>query len=265
MERIKKKDTFLNSSEIEKQMPDIIADFHGTLYRDENEGPLWRHVAKQAIKPAEILQHPVRTVAFWKAKPALEELAERYKRGEIGYDQIYRAYNELVLSHLPVSFVRTAIEGFAALPETKQKLDSRVLGPISQSPGRKGILSTGSRDFISYVLRDGIRWDAIQANRVLGNGKGGSRFELDVYGNKPQKLQVHFFSPHGFNFDPRQTVYLGDNADEEPAFEYVRSMGGKVVIPFYATDAFKQRAATEYKAEVPKDQEELSRFLRSLK
>ncbi len=31
-------------------MPDIISDFHGTLYADADEGSLWKYVAKRAVK-----------------------------------------------------------------------------------------------------------------------------------------------------------------------------------------------------------------------
>ncbi len=103
-------------------MGDVILDFHGTLYMDENEGPLWKHVAKQAIKPLEIARHPLRTAALAKAKSELKELEDRYKLGQIGYDEIYRAFNRLVLSHLPREFVRAAIRGYAQMPGTKQKL-----------------------------------------------------------------------------------------------------------------------------------------------
>ncbi len=245
-------------------MPDIIADFHGTLYQDADEGPLWGYVAKQAVKPAQALRHPLRTIAFAKAKSVLEELTERYKRGEIGYDKIYEAYNRLVLSYLPREFVYEAILSFASLPETRQKLDGRVLRPIKDSTGRKGILSTGSIEFILNLMPVdyGFPRHTISANGISRNGRG-SAFNLRVYGNKPQIIERVFFEE--LRFIPWETVYFGDNKDEEPAFEYVTSLKGKVVIPFYATDAFKQHAAIKYKAEVPKNEQELSRFLKSLK
>ena len=164
-------------------MPDIIADFHGTLYEDPNEGPLWKFVAKRAVTPLPValVVHPVRTVAFAMAKPKLQELVERYGRGEIVYDKIYEAFNHRVLPHLSMHFVEGAILSYSRLPETKRKLDRRMLKAIGDSEGQKGILSTGSMDFILDVLPYGwsLSPDNIVANPVVRIGEG-SRFALLV-------------------------------------------------------------------------------------
>ena len=55
-------------------MADVILDFHGTLYKDTTEGPLWKYVAGQAVKPLEAARHPIRTLAFARAKPEIEQL-----------------------------------------------------------------------------------------------------------------------------------------------------------------------------------------------
>jgi len=244
-------------------MPDIIADFHGTLYEDPNEGPLWKFVAKRAVTPLPValVVHPVRTVAFAMAKPRLQEL-ERYDRDEIGYDEIYRAYNSSVLSHLPLQFVTEAIGAYAQLPKTKGKIDHRMLRPVTDAEGKKGILSTGSREFIVNILPGNYGFDSddVVANPLLKTGDG-SVFVLVVYGNKPRIIQEEFFQRRGF--DSKNTVYLGDNADEEPAFEYVLDKGGRIAIPFYASDAFRQHATMKYKAFVPENERDLSRFLKA--
>ncbi len=126
----------------------------------------------------------------------------------------------------------------------------------------KGILSAGSSDFIGAVLPQGYvipKW--VVANSISRNGDG-SVFDLSVYGNKPERLRRDFFGPLAFN--PAKTVYMGDNEGEEPAFKYVLEMGGKVAVPFYATDDFKQHAATKYRAFVPKNEQDLAKFLHSV-
>lgn len=250
-------------------MPDIIADFHGTLYQDADEGPLWTYVAKQAVKPAQTFWHPLRAIAFLEAKPVLEKLTERYKRGEIGYDEIYKAYNKLVLSRLPLDFVQAAIAKYAAMPETKQKLDHRVLAPIKDASGKKGILSTGTRGFILVCL-DGSDYsflrDYVVANNVVQQGNG-TEFRLHIYRNKPQIIEGSFFK--ALKFDPKKTIYFGDNKDEEPAFKCIAGNGGRIVIPFFALQQFKEYAAGKApyrdKVFVPGSEQELSKFLKSPK
>ncbi|MBI4014397.1 MAG: hypothetical protein HY365_00395 [Candidatus Aenigmarchaeota archaeon] len=243
-------------------MTDIIADFHGTLYKDTNDGPLWKYVAKQAVTPSQALAHPLRAIAFARAKPEMERLVARYGRGEIEYAKIYEAFNHYVLSQLSLDFVEDAIEAYACLPETTDKLDNRVLRPILNSRGRRGILSTGSDIFIREALYDvNYAFFPIYANPVI-SAVEGSRFDLETLsGNKPHIIQT-MFVPTGF--DPRKTVYIGDNADEEPVFEYVIEHGGKVVVPFFAADDFKQHAAAKYGAVVPESEQELQRFLDSV-
>jgi hypothetical protein len=143
-----------------------------------------------------------------------------------------------------------------------QKLDYRILNPIKDLLGRRGILSTGSEEFIAAVLHypSDYGFSTVVANPIVRNGRG-TEFRLDIYGNKPEMLEQQFFER---GFDPKRTVYLGDNADEEPAFQYVLDRGGRIVIPFYATDAFKQHAATKYRAEVPENEHDFRRFLQSL-
>ena len=93
---------------------------------------------------------------------------------------------------------------------------------------------------------------------------GGTEFHLDVYGNKPRFLENEFMG-----FSQKRTVYFGDNRDEEPAFEYVAGNGGRIVIPFYASPEFKEHASGKAsyrdKVFVPENEQELSRFLQSLK
>ena len=245
-------------------MPDIIADFHGTLYQDADEGPLWRHVARQAVVPLESLRHPIRAVQIALAKGTLEGLAERYTQGEIGYDAVYDAYNRLVLSHLPHDFVSQAIVEYAHSPETGQKLDRRILSALGIATGKRGILSTGSKDFIRTVLADNdssFLPSSIVANGIRRNGNG-TEFVLRVYGNKPAIIEEDFFK--ALRFDPKRTVYLGDNEDEEPAFEYIAGNGGRIVVPFFASPEFKEyasaRATYRDKVFVPETQRELVRF-----
>ncbi len=186
---------------------------------------------------------------------------KQYKKGEIGYDRIYDAYNRLVLAHVPAEESIRYIIDFAS--ESKGKLQNDMMGPIADAPGLKGVLSTGSRDLINHLINHPVsRYWTIEANSVIPSGKNakGSALFLRVYENKPRWIQETFYDTQAF--DPRNTVYLGDNADEEPAFEYVTASGGRIVMPFLASEDFKQHCAEKYKAEVPKDEKELRLLLK---
>ena len=245
-------------------MADVILDFHGTLYKDTTEGPLRKYVAGQVVKPLEAARHPIRTLAFARAKPEIEQLVAQYERGEImGYGEIYEAFNHYVLSRLPPDFVENAIKKYACLLETTDKLDMRMLRPMYKTSGRYGILSTGSGTFIGEIFSNTdfrYMFSPIIANPVITTNRGSSSVHFSPK-DKPRLIEG-VFVPAGF--DPRKTVYVGDNADDEPAFRHVLERGGKVAVSLLAERAFREDAATKYDAFVPETEYEWRKVLESV-
>src|SRR3989338_3660105 len=103
---------------------DIVSDFHGTLYRDLNEGGVMGYIGKSALKDAAASLRPIRTHAL--GATALLMLGEvfLYEHGrKIGYDTIYRHFNKLVMSGLPEYYVRSYARKYARREKTQGRLD----------------------------------------------------------------------------------------------------------------------------------------------
>ena len=67
----------------------------------------------------------------------------------------------------------------------------------------------------------------------------------------------NFFESHDYN--PKDTFYLGDTTDDEPVAGYLPP--GHFIVPFYATDRFRNHMRSEYGAFSPEDEESLKNHL----
>ncbi|MEK6887442.1 MAG: hypothetical protein AABX14_00690 [Candidatus Aenigmatarchaeota archaeon] len=262
----------------------VICDWNGALFKDRDEGKLWEYVGKAALKDSTVLGYvPMpRTVELLGAMLKLKNLVGAYKRGEIGYDEIYRVFNERVLRDLPSHAVPVYVEAYARMDTTKAKVDGRLLRPLAKvhedQATSSAILSTGYRYGIRRVLQnaypssnkhpyhDAYPFYLIAANELVPIGVDkGVRFDLDIFTGdskltvlRQKLLGLPVNSPR----DTDKTLYIGDSSTDEPCMRHIKSAGGHVAAPFFADDAFKQRIAREYDAFVPESEADFLNFLR---
>ena len=85
------------------------------------------------------------------------------------------------------------------------------------------------------------------------------RFTLDIYGKKPDVMEEKFFVEKGFS--PDDTFYLGDTEDDLPVTETLPD--GHFIVPFLATEGFREKASGKYGAFVPENEQDLQKYLLS--
>ena len=167
---------------------------------------------------------------------------------------------ERILNGMPVHLIHRSVKEYANRRQTWDKLEYRVLRPVDErhrAGKTTGILSVGYRYGIQMILKatgyDGC-FDFYEANLLKERGGRAIAIELNIYKNKPQLLLKLL---RDRNIDSRKVIYLGDSEDDAGCFEIV----GHPVVAFLAPEELKERYAQKYKAFVPRDEEDLAKYL----
>lgn len=240
----------------------IVCDWNGTLIRYRDERPLLESLAIDLFR-ASLPLHPLRTLRILRARRPLKALY-RARRRDHDFDyvvEMFRIYNRHVVNGAPLDQVLRSIERYGRSPATQQALDHRLLRTLREyrlSGKTTGILSAGNALGIDSTLAaGGFRgcFDFCEAGQLRHSGDKAIGFELAIYRNKPEYL-LRLLDEH--HLQPAGTAYVGDSEDDEACFEIV----GYPVVALLAPDRVKERLARRYNALVPKDEQELSRFLR---
>ncbi len=240
----------------------VISDWNGTLIEYRNELPVLESVAIDAFK-ASIPFHPLRSLHIFKARGQLQALRSR-GRSETDFDfvkEIFRVFNQMVISGLPVSTVVRSFENYANSPETQSRLDHKLLRPIRkfhETGKTTGILSAGYRHGIERVLTiAGYRhcFDFCEADEFRGENGRVIEFGLNIYRNKPRLLLKILADRY---LDASHVAYIGDSEDDEGCFEIV----GHPVVAFLAPGEFKERCTRKYKAFAPDNEKDLADYLK---
>lgn len=250
-----------------------VCDWNGTLFRDRDEGNTWKHVGMSALRDSTLGHSGIgkyvptlRTLQLLRALVELKGLAAAYKRGEVGYDEIYRAFNGRVLSGIPQEVVETYVSEYAAKPETQAKVDDRLLRPIREvcREGAKcDIISTGYNYGIRQILGKHTDWffQFGGTANYLEQAGTGSRFNLDIYTPDDKRNVFELYVGNSCT-SPRDILFMGDNQTDEPCMGHLRNLGGHVAVPFFADEAFKQRITQEFGAFAPESESDFLNFLR---
>jgi phosphoglycolate phosphatase-like HAD superfamily hydrolase len=239
----------------------LISDWNGTLIEYRNEVPILESVAIDAFR-ASIPFHPLRVLRILKARGQLQAL-RRQGRPETDFDfvkEMFRVFNQMVISGLPISLIRDSFEKYANSPETQSKLDLRLLRLIKEfhEAGKTtGILSAGYHYGIERVLTvAGYRqcFDFFEADEFRGENGRVIEFGLNIYRNKPKLLLRLLAERH---LEASRVAYIGDSEDDEGCFEIV----GHPLVAFLAPSEFKDRCAQKYQAFVPDSESSLINYL----
>ncbi len=251
-----------------------VFDWNGTVIRDPTEGKLWQYVGTQELGQSITHGNLSRTYRLGKAFMKLMGLTAAYKRGEIGFDRIYDVFNDAVLSDTPIGRVYEHLDVYAKKPETREKLDVRILMPLRDMTQavHSSILSTGCAEGIKRAINElgkssarttgfeAYPFRSVVANHILPEGEG-CRFDLGMANGdgKARRLRavLERDQPEMSGF-----LYMGDSADDEACMGYVRDMGGHVAASLFASEDFKQHVAREYNGHVPEDMVDFSRLLK---
>lgn len=247
----------------------IVSDWNGTLFEhptDEVQNKKLAYAVLDDAKRAVLNGRIWRVgdiVKLLKAKGELKRRLQQYYDGEGHLWEVYEPFNENILRGRPVSFVNGVIDEYAR--ESRDKVDDRVVRPIQtvHEDGKStGILSVSYNYSIRRILEEtgysGV-FDDIVAHTLETDGDRVVGLTLGIYERKPEVLRTEFFGKRGLR--ENDTIYLGDSEDDEPIAEILAS--GNFVVPFFASDEFKQRLASRYKAFVPESEDDLLKYLNS--
>ncbi len=239
----------------------VISDWNGTIIDYRDEKPVLEALAAGLFKKSAPFR-PFRMARILKARQELETLySEKRRDGDFDFvRQMFRIYNQRIVSGLPVSLVHGIVEEYARKPQTQARLDLRILRPLRECHEKgvvTGIFSAGFRYGIDSILGSaGYRqyFDFCEADDLEEDGGQAIGFPLTIYQNKPALL-ANLLAAQGL--DASRTAYIGDSEDDEGCFEIVRYP----VVPFLAPEAVKEEYARKYRAFVPQTEQELSDYL----
>jgi phosphoglycolate phosphatase-like HAD superfamily hydrolase len=240
----------------------VVCDWNGTLIQYRDERPLLETLATDLFE-ASLPFHPLRMLRILSVRRPLNALYKA-RRQDNDFDyvvEMFRIYNKRIVNGVPLTQVHRSIERYARSPATQRALDRRLLravGECSHSGKTTGVLSAGNALGIDRTLTAaGFRsyFDFCEAGQLRHSGDRAIEFELAIYRKKSEYLLRLLEQRH---LQPASTAYVGDSEDDEACFQIV----GYPVVAFLAPDPMKERFASRYNALVPKDEKELSRYLR---
>ncbi len=247
----------------------IVSDWNGTLFEYPTDEVQNKRLAYAVLDDS---KHAVLRGRIWrigdvvkllKTKRELKRRLQQYYDGERHLWEVYEPFNENVLRGTSAGFVNGVIDEYAR--ESADKVDGRVIRPIQRVHGdgkRTGIISVSYDYSIRRILEEADYpdvFDDIVANTLQTDGDRVVGLTLEIYERKPEVLRTEFFEKRGLR--ENDTLYLGDSEDDEPIAEIL--VPGNFIVPFLASDEFKQRLASKYGAFVPENEEDLMKYLQS--
>lgn len=249
----------------------IVSDWNGTLFEyptDEQQNKkialgVLEDVATDVLK-GKLWQIP-ELIKLGLTRTRIKNRLEQYEKDSLHLRDVYDPFNRVILRGRSVGLVNSALDEYSL--ESAHKVDERMLRPIANTHDKgtqTGILSLSFyRSIIKILERSGFGevFDDVHCNhlrkndgRVVGltyNGSGG------LYGRKPEVIREMYIEE---GVRPKEIIYMGNSfEDDAPVAEILPP--GNFIVPFYATDEFKQEMAKRYKAKVPESKRELDLIL----
>ncbi len=193
----------------------------------------------------------------------MEKRLKQYHDGKRHLWEVYEPFNEKILKGRSVTFINSVIDGFAR--ENADKVDGRIIRPIKNAHSNHGKLTGILSVSYDYVIKRVLEesgfpdvFDWIVSNTLETDGDKAIGLTLDIYGKKADVLKTEFFNKRALR--ENTTLYIGDSEDDEPIADLLDS--GNFIVPFFATDEFKQELASKYEAFVPEDESDLDKYFK---
>ena len=242
----------------------VICDWNGTLYEDPDEEFILRAIATDVAK-SYVPWHPLKFASLLKANRELDTLNTRRNQNleSEGVLDIFRVYNKKVINGAPMCVILHSVEKYSKRSQVQGKLVYKALRPIVECHRAgtvTGILSAGYDYGIKMILKSaGYKdvFDFYEANTMAEIDTRVAGFTLDIFKNKVEVLLKLLKKK---NLVTNEVAYMGDSLDDAGCFEAV----AYPIVSFLTPEEVKDQFAREYKAFIPRDEAELSKYLRSL-
>jgi len=251
----------------------IVSDWSGTILRHPTDEAQNKRIAYALLGNAKSRIKEGDLFALWDLGQLLfaeRELKKRfydYKNGKLPLQEVYEPFNKRVLRGKDYKFVSNVIDQFVDECIKKDDVDKRILHSIclAHRHGIKtGILSTSNDAAIHRTLiRSDFEhlFDAIESNSLITRYIKGEQkvvgYTFDINNRKPEFLENRFLRPH--NLREKDVIYFGDSDDDIGIADMLPA--GNFIVPFFATDEFRQYAAQGFDAFIPDTKEDLDCYL----
>jgi phosphoglycolate phosphatase-like HAD superfamily hydrolase len=254
----------------------IISDWNGTILRyptDENQN---KKIAYALLDNAKLKIKKGNLFALWNlgqlllAEIELKKCFEKYQKGDLPLHEVYEPFNRHVLRGQDYKFVGNIINQFADECVRKDDVDKRILDSISlahKHGSKTGILSTSNNVAIYRTLiRLGSEnlFDVIESISLIKHQINGELkllgFTFDINNRKPEYLETRFL--RRYNLKEKDVIYFGDSVDDIGIADMLPA--GNFIVPFFATDEFREYAAKKFGAFTPDTKEDLDCYLRTM-
>lgn len=252
----------------------IVSDWNGTILKyptDENQNKKIAYTllnnAKSKIKKGNLFA--LRDLGqLILAERELKKCFEKYQKKELPLQEVYEPFNKRVLYGKGYKFVRNVINQFADDCVSKGDVDKRILDSISlahKHGSKTGILSTSNDIAIHRTL---IRlnfenlFDVIESNSLVTRYIKGERklvgFTFNINNRKPEYLEARFL--RRYNLKEKDVIYFGDSVDDIGIADMLPA--GNFIVPFLATDEFREFATKRFGAFAPDTKKDLDFYLK---
>ena len=242
----------------------IICDWNGTLFEDPDEEAIVREITMDLAK-SYFPWHPLKFAHLLKTKKELETL-NKERNEDLESDRVFemlRVYDEKIIKGVPMPLFRHFVEKYANKNKVQGKVVYRALRPVAERHRAgiaTGILSAGYGYGIQMILKSAGYidcFDFYEANLLAETEGKATGFTLKIYKNKAEIL-LKLLKDR--NLDANRTAYLGDSLDDAGCFE----VAGHPIVSFLTPEGLKVRFAQKYGAFIPRDEIELTKYLRSI-
>ena len=242
----------------------IVSDWNGTLFEPPTDEELNKEIGYAILADAKKHWKIGKILGLLRAKKKLKRRLALYKQGTIPLSRVYEPFNENVVRGTSTDIMEVATCYFAR--ENKDRIDGRILRPIeTMKKGGKGtaILSSSYDYSIRRLLHESdFRYlfddEDIIANILETDGDIAVGFTLDLHDNKTDRFRKEFFEKRGLKHE--DIIYLGDGPQDDLVAEYLPR--GNFIVPFFATDDFKQNMSGVHDAFIPENEEDLLNYLK---
>ncbi|MCB1985839.1 MAG: haloacid dehalogenase-like hydrolase [Burkholderiales bacterium] len=253
----------------------IISDWNGTILRYPTDEAQNKKIAYALLDNANLKIKNGNLSALWDfgqlllAERELKKCFEKYQKGELSLHEVYEPFNKRVLRGKDYKFVSDVLDQFVDECVINDDVDKRILDAIclAHKYGTKtGILSTSNDVAIDRTLiRLGFEniFDIIESNRFITRFINGELKMMDctfdINNRKPEYLERRFLRP--YNLKEKDVIYFGDSDDDTEIANMLPA--GNFIVPFFATNEFREYAAKRFGAFTPNTKEDLDCYLKT--
>ncbi len=244
-----------------------VFDWNRTIHPDKTDIQLHAQLGRKILletitdgqKPP--YNRALRTMELGVGTIELTSALRRFKIGKITLEELNSIYNRRFICGQKTETVEKVIERYAQ--KCAKNVDQRVLGAIKETRWQDEVVAILSASIdvsirkMLEILDAGELFDTIIANQLISEGEVVLGVTSRIYGSKREEMEK-FARENHIQLD--NIVYMGDCEDDAAIAPILKR--GSFIVSFMAEERFKEEMARKHGAFVPKDERDLTKYLR---